>query len=143
MLPLMWQISIPSVILPAQNRKTEFSCDALLRFLSTEGCGNGIIESYAESELRWEDTLMTTWKRNSLPLREPLAPYDGLLRVTPDFRALVRDVFIRFFIAWSMWRCKVRGTVACLCWLLRKCLPCRTAYAFRRSFYRPSRWGRR
>lgn len=94
----MWQISIPSVILPAQNRKTEFSCDSLLRFLSTEGGGNGIIESYAESELQWEDTLMTTWeqKRDSSPLRGPLAPYDGLLRVTPDFRALVRDVFIRF-----------------------------------------------
>ena len=97
----MWQISIPSVILPAQNRKTEFSCDALLRFLSTEGGGNGIIESYAESELQWEDTLMTTWeqKRDSSPLRGPLAPYDGLLRVTPGFpgtcQGRVHSVFHR------------------------------------------------
>ena len=101
MLPLMWQISIPSVILPVQNRKTEFSCDSLMRFLSTEGGGNGIIESYAESELQWEDTLMTTWeqKRDSSPLRGPLAPYDGLLRVTPGFpgtcQGRVHSVFHR------------------------------------------------
>ena len=97
----MWQISIPSVILPAQNRKTEFSCDSLLRFLSTEGGGYGIIELYAESELQWEDTLMTTreQKRDSSPLRGPLAPYDGLLRVTPGFpgtcQGRVHSVFHR------------------------------------------------
>ena len=42
---------------------------------------------------------MTTWKRNSLPLREPLAPYDGLLRVTPGFpgtcQGRVHSVFHR------------------------------------------------
>lgn len=88
---------------------------------------------------------MTTWeqKRDSSPLRGSLAPYDGLLRVTPGFpgtcQGRVHSVFHRVINV----EMQSEGTVACLCWLLRKCLPCRTAYAFRRSFYRPSRWGRR